>query len=239
MDPRYERQIHMDAIGEAGQQTLQRSRVLVVGAGGLGSPVLYYLCAAGVGTLGIVDADCVSISNLNRQILYTEKDVGVQKTQAAANRLRALNSSVQIQQYPAWLTHDNAAHICSGYDMVVDCVDNTQSRMLAAHTCNALQLPLVEGGIEGLFGFVLSTANGSACYGCLRGNSAAEEPQRAVPVLGATAGVVGCIQAAECIKLLLGKGEPLFNQMLYIDLQAQEYARIEVAKNPRCPVCGA
>lgn len=231
---RFARQTTLKGIGHHGQQKLLSSRVLVVGAGGLGSPALYYLCAAGVGTLGIAEDDIVSGSNLNRQILYTANDLSHAKTSAAADRLRALHPAVRVQQYPR-LTQKNAEEIISLYDVVVDCVDNYAARLLVARACHSLKKPLVEAGVEGFSGFVMSILPDTACFACL---CESRQDTSSVPVLGSTCGVAGSLQAAECVKLLLGLGEPLLNRALFFDLLFHDYTILPVEKQPNCPVCG-
>lgn len=236
MFERYQRQIIIESIGESGQAKLCESRVLVVGAGGLGSPVLFYLCAAGIGNLGIIDYEKVEISNLNRQILYTEADVSEYKAAIAAKKLHAQNPSVNFLEYTQKLTKDNIANIFPGYDVIVDCVDNITTRMLVAHACHDLGITLVEGGIHGFSGFVMSIQHGTACLGCLIHSKT--EYGETIPALGATAGVAGSIQAAECIKLLLGIGEPLLNEVLFFDLMTQDFKLTKLLRSPLCPVCG-
>jgi molybdopterin-synthase adenylyltransferase len=236
MQKRYQRQIMIESIGAEGQAKLAASRVLVVGAGGLGSPVLYYLCAAGIGGLGIVDPDRVSISNLNRQILHTEADLHERKTTSAAQKLRALNSQVMVREYAEMLSENNIRDIFLGYGVVVDCVDNLATRLLVARACHSLGIALVEGGINGFSGFVMSVKPGSACFGCLLNGTLIKD--KMVPALGAAAGVAGSLQAAESIKLLLGIGEPLLNQVLFFDLLAQNFTRVKLTPSPACPVCG-
>lgn len=236
MQERYKRQISLAEIGEAGQQALYKSRVLVIGAGGLGSPALYYLCAAGIGTLGIADYDTVNQSNLNRQILHTQEDIGGKKTKSAEQKLKALNFSCVVQLHEQKLNEKNIASVLAEYDAIVDCVDTRAARLLVARAVHAQKIPLVEAGIEGFSGFVMSVLPGTACYGCLVGRQE-RKPIRNTPVLGATAGVAGSIQAGECVKLLLGVGEPLLNRALFFNLLIQEYNIIALAPSPSCVVC--
>ncbi|MDL2218461.1 HesA/MoeB/ThiF family protein [Christensenellaceae bacterium OttesenSCG-928-M15] len=233
---RYERQIAIQDIGVDGQKKLKNSSVLVIGAGGLGSPVLTYLCAAGVGRLGVVDSDTVDISNLNRQTLHKQADVGKKKAENAAKKLWALNPEVVVEAYDKRLDGKNVHAIFAGYDVVVDCVDNLSTRLLVSSVCKEIGTPLVEGGIEGFSGFVMSVVPGSACYGCLLNNPSRKE-RHDIPVLGATAGAVGSVQAAECIKLLLHIGAPLVNKLLLIDLFTQQFNTVDVKKNPQCSIC--
>lgn len=234
---RYSRQIGLDGIGEGGQQKLSESRVLVIGAGGLGSPVLYYLCAAGIGRIGIADYDTVSESNLNRQILYGEEDIGKPKALCAQRRLQALNASTRIQAYAQKLDAGLLSALIPQYDIVVDCVDTIKTRMEVAAACHQAGVPLVEAGVEGFHGFVMSVVPGSACYACL--HKEAGKARSAPPVLGAAPGMAGSIQAAECVKLLLGIGEPLVNKALFFDLLYQTYDMLPLSPDPCCPVCTA
>lgn len=233
---RYQRQIAIPEIGQDGQQKLAEARVFVLGAGGLGSPVLYALCAAGIGTLGIADFDVVSESNLNRQILHTHADIGKLKVQSASEALTALNPDVNIHTYSQKLTAETLPEHIAAYDIVVDCVDSFESRIAVAHACYQTETPVVEAGIEGFSGFVMSSTPGSACFGCL--HREATERGDSIPVLGATAGTAGNIQAAECIKLLLGIGTPLVNRMLFFDLVEAEFEHIPLLRHDDCPVCG-
>lgn len=233
---RYDRQVSIPSIGEAGQQKLHGSKVLVIGAGGLGSPVLYYLCAAGIGTLGIADYDTVSESNLNRQILHTTPDIHSNKTASAREKLHALNPASSIITHDTMLDESNISDIVTSYDIIVDCVDSIYTRLLVGRACMDNGKMLVEGGIESFCGFVMSYRPGAACYGCLVGQKASTEKK--IPVLGATAGVIGSIQATECIKLLLSIGEPLLNRVLYIDLLHHDYQTIEIQADAGCKICG-
>ena len=165
---RYARQIALPEIGPAGQAKLRQSRALVVGASGLGSPALLYLAAAGVGVLGVADSDTASASNLNRQILYSENDLGTAKTDAALDRLRRLNSDLTIVTHPVRLTTANAAAIIAEYDVIVDCVDSLAARSLINHAALAAGRDVVEAGIEGFHGFVLSVRRGTACAACVQ-----------------------------------------------------------------------
>ncbi len=217
---RYDRHIILGGIGIEGQERLLQSRVLLVGAGGLGSPVALYLTAAGVGTLGIIDGDTVSISNLQRQVLYTEDEVGRQKTECAARRLHSLNSDVCIESYPYMLTADNAEDIISGYDIVVDGTDNFSTRLLISDTCERLCKPFVYGAIRALEGQVAVLCKGKATYRTLMNamgvNGDTPNPDKSV--VGTTPGVIGSIQASQVIQLICGYGNPLIDRLFTIDL---------------------
>lgn len=233
---RYLRQIIMPQIGEDGQKKLSESKVLVVGAGGLGSPVLYYLTVAGIGTIGVLDFDVVSVTNLNRQILHYEKDIDVLKVESAKEKLHGLNSKVKIVEHNIKLSEENIDEILKNYDIVVDCVDNIEARHLVNKHALKLGMHIIEAGIEGLCGFIMTVKPGEACYGCLNPNM--KKAERKIPVLGATAGVAGSMEAVECIKVLLGIGEPLYSKALFYDLQNMSFNIIKIGRSNKCPDCG-
>lgn len=241
MDSRYERQIVMPEIGAAGQEQLRRSRVLVVGAGGLGSPILLYLAAAGVGTLGIADNDQVSVSNLNRQILYVAHDVGRSKALTAVQRLRALNPEVKAIPYEVRVLRDNGMALMQEYDLVVEASDNLETKALMNELCVRARVPLVWGAVsrfEGQMGVYLP---GHTCRSCVF-------PQTPQPgtyptpaelgVLGASAGVIGTLQAVEAVKILLGLDKPLVDKILLWEGLWSSFDMVAVERNPQCPVCG-
>ena len=226
MTERYLRQTVLPELGEPGQQKLMNAKVLVVGVGGLGSPVSIYLTAAGVGTLGLVDDDAVSISNLQRQILYTEEEVGQPKVACAARRLHALNSDVKIETYPFRLTQDNVADIVSHYDLVVDGCDNFATRHLLNDTCLEAHKPYVFGAIKGFEGqvSVFSTGDNPRSYRMLYPEDSVVQPTdiRDKGVLGTTPAIVGSVAATEAIKLITGIGTPLVGKLWTIDLRTME-----------------
>lgn len=228
---RYARQTMLAELGPAGQQRLRRSAALIVGLGGLGSPVALYLTGAGVGRIGLCDADTVSASNLQRQTLYDETQTGMPKTAAAASRLAALNSEVKFDQWPQGLTPDNARHIIAGYDIVIDCCDNFATRFLIADTCAALEKPWVYGSIGAFHGqvttFMPRQATGYADLYPDRQALCAIEPSHA-GVLGAVPGVVGAIQAAEALKLLAQFGTTLAGRLLTINLSTMQFNTLEL-----------
>lgn len=233
---RHERQILLEKIGKEGQQKLYDSRVLVIGAGGLGSPVLFYLAAAGIGTIGIVDFDVVSLSNLNRQILHTTADIDRPKTLSAMEKLSAIDPDINFIRHEGKLTEENITDILSDYDVIVDCVDNLDTRLMVGKYCAKLKKPLVEGGVDSFSGFVMSILPDTACFGCM---NSATPPARKIPIIGACAGVGGSIEASECIKLLLGIGKPITNSILFYDLLSGDFTRLPIQKSPCCPICGA
>ncbi|MCX7625803.1 MAG: molybdopterin-synthase adenylyltransferase MoeB [Candidatus Sumerlaeaceae bacterium] len=240
---RYLRHILLPEIGTEGQETLLAAKVLIVGAGGLGSPAALYLAAAGVGTLGIVDADVVDASNLQRQVLHSTAEVGRLKVDSARRRLKALNPDIEIITHPVRLTSANALEIIRLYDVVVDGCDNFPTRYLTNDACVFLRKPNVYGALYRFEGqaSVFHTAAGGPCYRCLFPEP---PPPGAVPscaeagVLGVLPGIIGTIQATETIKLLLGIGRSLMGRLLIYDALQMEFRSITLKRDPRCPVCG-
>ncbi|MDR2911100.1 MAG: HesA/MoeB/ThiF family protein [Bacteroidales bacterium] len=217
---RYDRNILIEGFGREGQQKLQNSKVLVIGAGGLGSPVLYYLAAAGVGTLGIIDSDVVDISNLQRQILHHSTEIGMPKIISAKEKLEALNPDVHIVTYKERFTQNNAAVLVRQYDFIVDCCDNYETKFLINDICVAEQKPYSHGAVLAMRGEVMTYIPGSAHYRKIFGGPPAEKtlPTSAqAGILGAVAGIVGSIQATETIKYLVGIGDLIINRILIID----------------------
>jgi len=233
---RYERQLLIPQIGQQGQERLEAGKVTVIGAGGLGSPVLTYLVSAGVGKIQIVDCDIVSESNLNRQFLHNTVDVGKLKVFSAKEKLSMLNPNVVLSTVNRRLNAENIEKCIAGSDVVVDCVDNIDTRIMVARACIKLNIPLVEGGVRGLYGYVIDIGRDYPCLSCLGYDKAKQVTP--VPVLGVTAGVIGCMQANECIKLLLGIGEPLYGRMLNYDGLSGTWEEVQVKKAENCPVHG-
>lgn len=241
-ESRYSRHLVLPGVGMAGQERLKRARVLVVGAGGLGSPVALYLAAAGVGTIGIADADVVDVSNLQRQILHRTESAGQSKVASAAETLRALNPLVTVVPIPERITAGNALEHCAGYDLVVDGTDNFPARYLLNDACALLGKPLVFGSIFRFEGqvAVFDTRRGP-CYRCLFPDP---PPPESVPtcaeggVLGVLPGMIGAMQANEALKLLLGIGEPLIGRLLMLDALAMRFRELRIERNPACPLCG-
>ena len=239
---RYSRHLLLPEVGEAGQARLARARVLVVGAGGLGSPVAYYLAAAGVGALRLVDDDLVDRSNLQRQILHADARVGSPKVDSAAATLVALNPRVAIETHAVKLDEDNADALVAACDVVVDGSDNFAARYAVDAACTRASVPLVYGAVHryegqvGVFG-----VPGGPCYRCLFPEP---PPPDAAPncaeagVLGVVPGLVGLVQATEAIKLLLGIGEPLVGRLLHVDALAMRFRELRLPRDPDCPGCG-
>ncbi len=239
---RYSRHLTLPDVGVDGQRRLKRARVLLVGAGGLGSPAAMYLAAAGVGTLGLVDFDVVDVTNLQRQILHGTKDVGRLKTVSARESIRDINPHVQLETYDTPLTSANALEIARDYDIIVDGTDNFATRYLVNDTAVLLGKPNVYGSIFRFEGqaSVFATPDGP-CYRCLFREP---PPPGLVPscaeggVLGVLPGLVGTIQATETIKLIVGIGEPLIGRLLLIDTLEMSFRTVTVRRDPTCPACG-
>ncbi|HZP48706.1 MAG TPA: molybdopterin-synthase adenylyltransferase MoeB [Vicinamibacterales bacterium] len=239
---RYSRHLIMPEVGLDGQKKLKASKVLCIGAGGLGSPVAMYLAAAGVGTLGIVDFDTVDFSNLQRQILHGTPDVGRPKLASAKDRLNALNPNVHVETYETALTSENALKLFEPYDVIVDGTDNFPTRYLVNDACVLLGKPNAYGSIFRFEGqaSVFATKEGP-CYRCLYPEP---PPPGLVPscaeggVLGVLPGLLGVIQATEAIKLILGVGEPLIGRFLIVDALRMKFRELKLRKDPDCPVCG-
>ena len=239
---RYSRHLLMPEIGPEGQRRLKRARVVCVGVGGLGSPASVYLAAAGIGTLGIVDFDTVDATNLQRQVLYTSDEIGWPKLEAAAARLKALNPEIDVTPHQGPLTAANARGILGGYDVVVDGTDNFPARYLVNDACAMAGQPYVYGSASRFEGQVsVFGTRGGPCYRCLYPEP---PPPGAVPgcaeegVLGVVPGLVGVIQAAEAIKLVLGMPGTLAGRLLTIDAATMTFREVRLAADPECPVCG-
>jgi molybdopterin/thiamine biosynthesis adenylyltransferase/rhodanese-related sulfurtransferase len=240
---RYARHLILPEIGSAGQRRLKASRVLCVGAGGLGSPVAMYLAAAGVGEIGIVDFDRVDFSNLQRQLLHGTRDVGRPKTESAAERLAEINPEVRVTPHETRLSAANAAAIAEPYDLIIDGTDNFPTRYLSNDLAVLLKKPSVYGSIHRFEGQVSVFAPhlGGPCYRCLFPEP---PPPGLVPscaeggVLGILPGIVGCLQANEAVKLLLGIGEPLVGRLVHFDALAFRFREIKLRRDPACALCG-
>lgn len=238
---RYKRHLLLPGVGEAGQKKIGESKVLVVGAGGLGSPVCMYLAAAGVGTIGIADFDKVDETNLQRQILYREEDIGLPKALTAKKNLESMNSGIVVKAFAEGLTEENAAGMISEYDIVVDATDNFNARYLINDTCMELGVPDVYGAICEFYGQVTIFEAGGPCLQCLnpRSSQTGEEPDfKKFGVMGVLPGIVGSIQALEVLKRILGIGDNLAGRMIFIDTLTLKAEEMELPANPLCPVCG-
>jgi sulfur-carrier protein adenylyltransferase/sulfurtransferase len=240
---RYSRHLILPEVGMEGQQKLKAARVLCIGTGGLGSPLAFYLAAAGIGTLGLVDFDVVDASNLQRQIIHSTKDIGRKKLDSAEEKLIALNPALNVVKHDTMLSSANALEILKDYDIVADGTDNFPTRYLVNDACVLLGKPNVYGSIFRFEGqaSVFATEPGP-CYRCLYPEP---PPPGLVPscaeggVLGILPGLVGVIQATEVIKLILGNGQPLIGRLLLVDALNMRFRELKLRKNPECPVCGA
>lgn len=241
---RYSRHIILRDVGGAGQMALMKAKVLVVGAGGLGAPLLQYLAAAGVGTIGIVDDDTVDLSNLQRQVIHTTEDIGRAKAFSAAESIKALNPEVTVHLHETRLTKENAADIINSYDIVADGTDNFKTRHIVSDTCVALKKTLVSaalGPFEGqLATFKPHAGEGLPCYRCFLPIEPPEDQQRTcsdIGILGAVAGVMGTLQALEVLKEILNIGESLAGKIMLYDALSTETRIIGLPQDPNCPVC--
>lgn len=239
---RYSRQLMIPEIGINGQHKLQQAKVLVIGAGGLGSPVLFYLAAAGIGTIGIADFDSVDISNLQRQILFTESDINKNKAHSAAEQIAALNSRIKINILPYAVSRENVMCMIEEYDVIVDTSDNFLTRYLVNDACCLQQKPLVYASLFRLEGqiAVFNLTKDAPCYRCLYPNP---PPTNMIPncsqggALGSVAGVLGSMQAIECIKIILNKGNILSGKMLNANLLELDFYTVQLKKQPECFIC--
>ncbi|MRR18175.1 MAG: molybdopterin-synthase adenylyltransferase MoeB [Deltaproteobacteria bacterium] len=239
---RYSRNIILKQVGGKGQEKLLASKVLIIGAGGLGAPAAYYLAAAGVGTIGLVDGDAVDLSNLQRQIIHFTKDVGIPKVESAAEKIRALNPGVKVVTYKERALSGNIREMIDGYDFVIDGTDNFPAKFLINDACVLRKKPFSHAGILRFDGQTITVLpHESPCYRCL---FIAPPPAGAVPscsqagVLGGMAGIIGTLQAVEALKYLLGLKELLTGRLLVFDALAMRFREVRVNKNPDCPVCG-
>ena len=240
---RYSRHVLLDEIGAAGQQRIKASRILVIGAGGLGSPAALYLAAAGVGTLGIADFDTVALHNLQRQLLHADAAIGQPKVASAAARLQETNPHIVVRQHPEGVTVENAVALFSEYDLIIDGTDNFATRYLTNDAAILARRPLVHGSIFKFEGQVSVFAPhlGGPCYRCLFPTppTAGAVPNCAeAGVLGALCGVIGSLQALEAIKLVVGIGQPLIGRLLTYDALAQTFGPLTLPRDPACPACG-
>jgi len=239
---RYSRHIILKEIGGEGQKKILNARVVIIGAGGLGSPSAYYLAAAGVGKIGIVDSDRADLSNLQRQILHFTKDVGKSKTESAKEKLTAINPDIEVVTYPIRINAQNILDIISDYDVVINGSDNFPTHYLINDACVISRTPLFEGAVISFSGQVMTIIPyKSACYRCLY---ELPPPPGLIPscqeagVMGTIPGVIGLIQATEVIKWILGKGKLLTNRLLIYNGLEMEFNQLQVSPNPQCPVCG-
>ncbi|MFH1135116.1 MAG: HesA/MoeB/ThiF family protein [Pseudomonadota bacterium] len=236
LEARYERQTLIEGLGREGQAKLARSRVFIAGLGGLGSISAMYLAASGVGGLTVMDLDHVSASNLNRQLLHWEEDLGRPKTESALEKLTRLNSEVSTRIIQDRLGEHNAADLIEGHDLVLDALDNYETRKALNRACLARGIPLIFGGVNGLCGMLSTFASGrTACLECLF--PVGPEAGGVTPVLGPTPGVIACLQATEALKILTGLGRPLYDRLMVYDGMEMSFKTINIGRNDRCPAC--
>ncbi|MGN0549698.1 MAG: HesA/MoeB/ThiF family protein [Acutalibacteraceae bacterium] len=238
---RYSRHIILKEIGVKGQKKLLASKVLIIGAGGLGAPVAMYLAAAGVGTIGIADADDVDLSNLQRQVIHTTPDIGKPKVESAKETMQAINPDVNVVTYHEFIASDNISDIIKDYDFIIDGTDNFPAKFLINDACVMAEKPFCHAGIIRFKGQLMTYVPGKGpCYRCV---FETPPPKDAVPtckqagVIGAMAGVIGCLQALEAIKYITGTGELLTGCLLTFDALTMEFRKIKIAVNKNCGVC--
>jgi adenylyltransferase/sulfurtransferase len=234
---RYDRQIMIAGVGQEGQEKLKRARVVIAGTGGLGSPIAVYLTAAGIGMIRVIDHDRVALSNLNRQILHWEEDVGRKKVDSARTKLRNLNSTVEIQAIAETITEGNVSELVDGCDVIVDAMDNLPTRYILNRCAVEKNIPFIHGAVNGFEGRVMTVIPGeTACLRCMyRGGV----PQEKFPVIGVVPAVIGSIQATEVIKYLVGLGRLLTNRLLIYDGLKVTFSEFRLNKNPNCDHCGS
>jgi adenylyltransferase/sulfurtransferase len=239
---RYSRHILLKDIGIEGQSRIIESRIIVIGAGGLGAPVAYYLAAAGVGTIGIVDGDVVDLTNLQRQIIHFTRDIGAAKVVSAADKMRAINPEITVRTWHDRVHAGNIRGIIHGFDFVIDGTDNFAAKFLINDACVLERIPYSHGGIIRFTGQTMTVVPGvSACYRCIFRRP---PPKGAVPtcseagVLGPIAGMLGTMQAAEALKYVAGAGQPLTNALLTFDALKMDFRKVPLKKQADCPACG-
>jgi molybdopterin-synthase adenylyltransferase len=234
---RYDRQMLIRELGESGQERLKRARIAIAGAGGLGSPVAIYLAAAGIGTIGIIDYDKVKLSNLNRQILHGTEDVGRKKVVSASAKLKNLNPETEIVAVDRTITGQNVTDLLSGYDGVVDALDNLQSRFLLNKAALEHGIPLFHGAVRAFEGRVMTVIPGKTA--CLRCVYRGVMPEEKFPVIGVAPAVIGALQATEVIKYIAGIGTLLTDRFVIYDGMKMEFTELNVNRDPNCPHCAS
>lgn len=231
----------LEGFGESGQQRLLDSKILIIGAGGLGSPCAMYLAAAGVGTIGIADGDIVSLSNLQRQVIHYTNDVGRAKVASAAGKMKMLNPDVKIEAYETFVAKDNIMELIEPYDFILDCTDSFAAKYLVNDACVLAGKAFCCGGVVKWGGQIMTHVPGTACYRCIFPEPPAEndvETCTKVGVLGPAVGIMGTIQATEAVKYLSGVGQLLTNALLTFDTQTMQFMRLDFNKNNDCILCG-
>jgi molybdopterin/thiamine biosynthesis adenylyltransferase len=238
---RYSRHILIQEVGLEGLKKIRRSKVLIIGVGGLGSANALYLAAAGVGAIGLVDGDVVDLSNLQRQVIHFTPDTGKSKIQSALEKINAMNPDVQVNSHPTLVKANNIRGLISDYDFVIDATDNFPAKFLINDACVLSNKPFSHGGVIRFEGQTLTHTPGHACYRCI---FSAPPPKDLVPtslqvgILGSVAGMLGTIQATEALKFFTGAGELLTNRLLIFDAATMNFRTVEINRNPSCPICG-
>jgi adenylyltransferase/sulfurtransferase len=233
---RYSRQIMMGAIGEQGQRKIKSSKAFIAGCGGLGSPIALYMAAAGFGNIVLADMDVVDISNLNRQILHWDKNIGEPKVASGLEKLAQANKGINIEPFYGKIDENNVIELTKGCDIIMDAMDNFETRYMLNKAAVEHGIPFVHGSIYGLEGRVTTIVPGKTpCLECIFPKA---PPKEIFPVFGATAGVIGSIQATEAVKVILGIGETLENRLLIYDGEYMQFHELKINKNPNCPTCG-
>jgi len=232
---RYDRQIMIRGLGEEGQEKLKRAKVIIAGGGGLGSPVSIYLAAAGIGMIRIVDRDKVELSNLNRQVLHWDEDIGRRKVDSATEKLKRLNQGVEIEAIEEMITEANISQLVAGFDLIVDAMDNLPTRYLLNKAAIDKNIPFFHGAVYGFEGRAMTIIPGKTA--CLRCVYRGLPPEEKFPVIGVTPAVIGCIQATEVIKYIVGIGELLTNRLLIYNGLNLKFTEFKVKKDPNCEHC--
>jgi molybdopterin/thiamine biosynthesis adenylyltransferase len=233
---RYDRQIMIRGLGEEGQERLKQAKVVIAGSGGLGSAASMYLVAAGIGTVRIIDHDMVELSNLNRQVLHWEKDIGRNKVDSAAGKLSLLNQAVKIETILEMINEANISQLVAGFDVIVDAMDNLPTRYLLNRVAIENHIPFIHGAVSGFEGRAMTIIPGkTACLRCVYRGSI---PQEKFAVIGVTPAIIGCIQATEVIKHITGIGKLLTNRLLVYDGLTMKFTELAVKRDPNCQHCG-
>lgn len=236
---RYSRQISLNEVGPDGQKKLLSSKVLVIGAGGLGSSACFHLAAMGVGTIGIADSDKVELSNLQRQIIHSMKDIGELKAQSAKEKIERLNSDVKVHIYPIRIDNLNITSIIKKYDFIIDATDNFLSKFIINDACVALKKAFSHGGVAGFKGQTMTyVPYKGPCYRCIFFAPPKQDDNKPIGVISSTPGVIGTIQATEAIKYILNIGNLLIGYLLTYDGLKMEFRKVKIDRNPSCSICG-
>ncbi len=242
-EERYLRNIILSEIREVGQEKLLQAKVLVIGVGGLGSPAIYYLAAAGVGNIGVVDDDVVELSNLQRQIIHNQNDLGRKKVESAKEKINLLNDDVKIDIHPIRINHQNLTALVQNYDFILDATDNFPTRFVINQVCHQQKKPLIFAAVKGFLGQVStfkSYQKNNPCYACFNPNIVGEGfslPLLEKGILGAVAGSVGALQANTTIKEILGIGDSLVGKILVFDFLKNDFRKVGLKKNSTCQIC--